>query len=159
MPLGMRADLYLVEQGVFETRSQAQAAIAAGRVRIGGMAIAKPSQKVSPGAPIEAEAAHPYVGRAALKLVAGIEGFGIDPGGRVCLDVGSSTGGFTEVLLARGLSVTVVLADPFPMGQLDADMGERICAATSSAVPTMATSAGPAAPSRSSIARYDGNWP
>lgn len=102
MPLGMRADLYLVEQGVFETRSQAQAAIAAGRVRIGGMAIAKPSQKVSPGAEIEAEAAHPYVGRAALKLVAGLEAFGIDPGGRVCLDIGSSTGGFTEVLLERG---------------------------------------------------------
>lgn len=98
----MRADLYLLEQGVFETRAQAQAAIAAGRVRIGGTLIAKPSQKVQPGAEIEAQAAHPYVGRAALKLVAGLDQFGIDPSGRTCLDVGSSTGGFTEVLLERG---------------------------------------------------------
>ncbi|MBI1234512.1 MAG: TlyA family rRNA (cytidine-2'-O)-methyltransferase [Alphaproteobacteria bacterium] len=98
----MRADLYLLEQGVFETRAQAQAAIAAGRVRIGGTVIAKPSQKVQPGAEIEAQAAHPYVGRAALKLVAGLDQFGIDPSGRTCLDVGSSTGGFTEVLLERG---------------------------------------------------------
>mgnify|MGYP001196743152 CR=1 FL=1 len=98
----MRADLYLLERGVFETRTQAQAAIAAGRVRIGGVVIAKPSQKVQPGAEIEAQAAHPYVGRAALKLVAGLDQFGIDPAGRTCLDVGSSTGGFTEVLLERG---------------------------------------------------------
>lgn len=98
----MRADLYLLERGVFETRAQAQAAIAAGRVRIGGVAIAKPSQKVQPGTEIEAQAAHPYVGRAALKLVAGLDHFGIDPRGRTCLDVGSSTGGFTEVLLERG---------------------------------------------------------
>lgn len=98
----MRADLYLLEQGVFETRAQAQAAIAAGRVRIGGAVIAKPSQKVRPGAPVEAQAAHPYVGRAALKLVAGLDAFGVDVNGKACLDVGSSTGGFTEVLLERG---------------------------------------------------------
>lgn len=102
MPSGMRADLYLIEQGRFETRAQAQAAIAAGRVRIGGVVIAKASQKVQPGAPIDAEAAHPWVGRAALKLVAGLDHFGIDPAGRVGLDIGSSTGGFTEVLLSRG---------------------------------------------------------
>lgn len=101
-PVSMRADLYLIERGAFETRAQAQAAIAAGRVRIGGVIIAKPSQKVVPGAAIEAERAHPYVGRAAVKLVAGLDAFGIDPAGRVCLDVGSSTGGFTEVLLSRG---------------------------------------------------------
>lgn len=97
----MRADLYLVERGVFATRAQAQAAIAAGRVKIGGQAISKPSQKIAPGSEIEAEAAHPYVGRAALKLVAGLDAFRIDPAGKVCLDVGSSTGGFTEVLLSR----------------------------------------------------------
>ncbi|XBQ15027.1 MAG: TlyA family RNA methyltransferase [Oceanicaulis sp.] len=98
----MRADRYLVDHGYFETRARAQAAIAAGRVRVNGAVIAKPSQTIPDGAAIEAEPAHPYVGRAALKLVAGLDAFGFDPKGLVCLDVGSSTGGFTEVLLERG---------------------------------------------------------
>ncbi|MFY0636997.1 TlyA family RNA methyltransferase [Maricaulis maris] len=98
----MRADLYLVEHGHFDTRARAQAAIAAGKVSANGVTVAKPSQKIADGAEIVAEAAHPWVSRSALKLVAGLDGFGIDPAGRVCLDVGSSTGGFTEVLLSRG---------------------------------------------------------
>ena len=98
----MRADLYLVEHGHFDTRARAQAAIAAGKVSVNGVVIAKPSQKIPDGAAIVAEAAHPWVSRAALKLVAGLDGFGVDPADRVCLDVGSSTGGFTEVLLSRG---------------------------------------------------------
>lgn len=98
----MRADLFLVEHGHFETRARAQAAIAAGKVRVNGQVLAKASQKVSDGAVIEAEEAFPWVSRAALKLVAGLEAFGIDPADRVCLDVGASTGGFTEVLLSRG---------------------------------------------------------
>jgi 23S rRNA (cytidine1920-2'-O)/16S rRNA (cytidine1409-2'-O)-methyltransferase len=98
----MRADLYLVEHGHFDTRARAQAAIAAGKVSANGVVIAKPSQKIPDGAAIVAEAAHPWVSRAALKLVAGLDGFGVDPADRVCLDVGSSTGGFTEVLLSRG---------------------------------------------------------
>ena len=98
----MRADLYLVEHGHFDTRARAQAAIAAGKVSVHGVVIAKPSQKIPDGAAIVAEAAHPWVSRAALKLVAGLDGFGVDPADRVCLDVGSSTGGFTEVLLSRG---------------------------------------------------------
>ena len=98
----MRADLYLVEHGFFDSRARAQAAIAAGRVRADGRLVSKPSQTISEGAQVEAEPAHPYVSRAALKLVAGLDAFGFEPAGRVCLDVGASTGGFTEVLLARG---------------------------------------------------------
>jgi 23S rRNA (cytidine1920-2'-O)/16S rRNA (cytidine1409-2'-O)-methyltransferase len=98
----MRADLYLVEHGHFDTRARAQAAIAAGKVSANGVKLTKPSQKIADGAEIVAEAAHPWVSRAALKLVAGLDGFGVDPADRVCLDVGSSTGGFTEVLLSRG---------------------------------------------------------
>ncbi|WP_300541477.1 TlyA family RNA methyltransferase [Maricaulis sp.] len=98
----MRADLYLVENGYFETRAKAQAAIAAGKVSADGVPVTKASQKIAQGAQIAAEAAHPWVSRAALKLVAGLEAFEIDPAGRICLDVGASTGGFTEVLLSRG---------------------------------------------------------
>ncbi|WP_291842120.1 TlyA family RNA methyltransferase [Maricaulis sp.] len=98
----MRADLYLVEHGHFDTRARAQAAIAAGKVSANGVKVTKPSQKIAEGAEIVAEAAHPWVSRAALKLVAGLDAFAVDPADRVCLDVGSSTGGFTEVLLSRG---------------------------------------------------------
>lgn len=97
-----RADKFLVDQGFFDTRAKAQEAIAAGKVFVNGEAVRKASQKIPAGADIQAEAAHPWVSRAALKLVAGLEAFDIDPAGRVCLDVGSSTGGFTEVLLSRG---------------------------------------------------------
>ncbi len=98
----MRADRYLVEHGHFDTRARAQAAIAAGKVSVNGAALTKPSQKIPDGAEIIAEPAHPWVSRAALKLVAGLDAFGVDPSDRVCLDVGASTGGFTEVLLSRG---------------------------------------------------------
>lgn len=97
-----RADKFLVDQGFFDTRARAQQAIAAGKVFVNGEAVRKASQKIPPGADIQAEAAHPWVSRAALKLVAGLDAFGIDPAERVCLDVGSSTGGFTDVLLSRG---------------------------------------------------------
>jgi 23S rRNA (cytidine1920-2'-O)/16S rRNA (cytidine1409-2'-O)-methyltransferase len=98
----VRADLFLVQNGYFETRAKAQEAITAGKVFVNGVSVKKPSQKIPEGAQITAEPAHPWVSRAALKLVAGLDQFGIDPAGRICLDVGSSTGGFTQVLLARG---------------------------------------------------------
>ncbi|WBQ13431.1 TlyA family RNA methyltransferase [Hyphomonadaceae bacterium BL14] len=98
----MRADQYLVRHGYFDTRARAQAAIAAGCVRVDGQTIDKPSRTIPDGARVEAEPAHPYVSRAALKLVAGLDAFAVDPAGRVCLDVGASTGGFSQVLLARG---------------------------------------------------------
>ncbi|TGY88495.1 TlyA family RNA methyltransferase [Marinicauda algicola] len=116
----MRADLYLVEHGFFDTRARAQAAIAAGRVRVDGTALAKPSQKIPPGAVVEAEPAHPFVSRAALKLEAALDAFAIDPAGRACLDVGASTGGFSQVLLQRGAAK--VYAVDVGRGQLHASL-------------------------------------
>lgn len=97
-----RADLLLVERGLFDSRTRAQAAIAAGRVTADGVLIAKASAEVATDAQLTAEAEHPWVSRGALKLIAALDHFGFDPAGRVCLDVGASTGGFTEVLRARG---------------------------------------------------------
>jgi 23S rRNA (cytidine1920-2'-O)/16S rRNA (cytidine1409-2'-O)-methyltransferase len=86
---------------MFESRARAQAAIAAGRVAADGAVLRKPSDEISPDATLSAEPAHPWVSRGGLKLVAALDHFGFDPAGPVCLDVGASTGGFTEVLLAR----------------------------------------------------------
>ena len=114
----MRADKFLVEHGYFDTRAKAQAAIAAGKVIVNGDALRKASQTVPEGADVQAEAAHPYVSRAALKLVEGLDVFGVDPAGRICLDVGASTGGFTQVLLERGAAQ--VIAVDVGRDQLDA---------------------------------------
>ena len=97
-----RADVLLVERGLFDSRTRAQAAIAAGRVTADGVVLRKASDDIAVGARLEATPEHPWVSRGALKLVAALDHFGFDPAGRVCLDVGASTGGFTEVLLARG---------------------------------------------------------
>ncbi|MCJ2050757.1 TlyA family RNA methyltransferase [Methylobacterium sp. J-070] len=101
-PPSRRADLFLVEHGHFESRARAQAAIRAGLVRIDGRPLARASDPVAPGARVEAAAEHPYVSRGGLKLAAALEAFRLDPRGRTCLDVGASTGGFTDVLLGRG---------------------------------------------------------
>jgi 23S rRNA (cytidine1920-2'-O)/16S rRNA (cytidine1409-2'-O)-methyltransferase len=97
-----RIDQLLVSTGRFDSRARARAAIEAGLVRVSGQPVKKPSEMVAADAVIEAEAPHPWVSRAGLKLVAGLDAFGVDPSGALCLDVGSSTGGFTQVLLARG---------------------------------------------------------
>ncbi|WP_375209564.1 TlyA family RNA methyltransferase [Hyphomonas jannaschiana] len=97
-----RADRLLVTLGLFESRASARAAIEAGLVRADGVQVTKPAQDISADAVIEADPAHPYVSRGGLKLAHGLEAFGIDPAGRVCLDIGASTGGFTEVLLLNG---------------------------------------------------------
>ena len=97
-----RADLLLVERGIFESRAKAQAAIAGGLVSADGAPVRKASDLVAEDAAIEAEAPYPYVSRGGLKLAAALDAFGIDPRGRICLDVGASTGGFTDVLLRRG---------------------------------------------------------
>src|SRR5262245_23226888 len=97
-----RADLLLVERGLFDSRARAQAAIAAGRVTADGVVLRKPSDAVAPDASLEASPEHPWVSRGGLKLAAALDHFGFDPAGRVCLDVGASTGGFTNVLRARG---------------------------------------------------------
>lgn len=97
-----RADLLLVERGLFESRAKAREAIEAGLVTANGTPVRKPSDTIAHDAKIEAKAPYPWVSRGGLKLVAGLDHFRIDPASLVCLDVGSSTGGFTHVLLARG---------------------------------------------------------
>jgi 23S rRNA (cytidine1920-2'-O)/16S rRNA (cytidine1409-2'-O)-methyltransferase len=97
-----RADRLLVARGLFESRARARAAITAGLVTADGVIVRKPSDEISTDAAIAAQAEHPYVSRGGIKLAAALDHFGVDVAGRTCLDVGASTGGFTEVLLARG---------------------------------------------------------
>jgi 23S rRNA (cytidine1920-2'-O)/16S rRNA (cytidine1409-2'-O)-methyltransferase len=97
-----RADKLLVFLGHFDSRAGARAAIEAGRVTANGVTVAKPSQMISADDAITAEPAHPYVSRGGLKLAHALEAFGVDPAGRHCLDIGASTGGFTDVLLRAG---------------------------------------------------------
>ena len=97
-----RADLLLVERGLFESRAKAQAAIAAGLVTADEQPVAKASTEIPVGARLRAAPAHPYVSRGGVKLAAALDDAAIEVTGRVCLDVGASTGGFTEVLLSRG---------------------------------------------------------
>ena len=97
-----RIDLVLVERGLFESRAKARAAIEAGRVEAGGRLVLRPSEMVEEGDPIAAEPAHPWVGRAALKLDHALNHWPIPTSGRRVVDIGASTGGFTEVALARG---------------------------------------------------------
>ena len=97
-----RLDVELVRRGLAVSRTQARAAIEAGKVRVDGVLASKPGQPVTTASAIEAQAAHPWVSRGALKLVHALDVFGVDPKDRLCLDIGASTGGFTEVLLERG---------------------------------------------------------
>src|SRR6185436_20180761 len=87
-----RADVLLVERGLFESRARAQAAIAAGRVTADGVVLRKPSDAIAPDALLGAAPEHPWVSRGGMKLVGALDHFGFDPAGRVCLDVGASTG-------------------------------------------------------------------
>jgi 23S rRNA (cytidine1920-2'-O)/16S rRNA (cytidine1409-2'-O)-methyltransferase len=109
MTARLRADRLLVERGLFESRAKAQAAIAAGLVTADGAPVAKPSAEIAADAVLCAEPAHPWVSRGGLKLIAALDRFGFDPTGCVCLDVGASTGGFTDVLLARGARLVVAV--------------------------------------------------
>lgn len=98
----MRADSFLVEKGYFESRAKAAAAIKAGGVSVNGTPLRKPSQTIPKGAIIEAEAAHPWVSRGGIKLAHALTAFQVSAAERICLDVGASTGGFTDVLLSQG---------------------------------------------------------
>ena len=93
-----RLDVLLVERGLAETRAQAQALVLAGRVR----GHTKPGTQVDDATELELETPPPYVSRGGEKLAHALDAFGVDPGGRDCLDIGASTGGFTDVLLQRG---------------------------------------------------------
>ena len=98
-----RADVALVAQGLCESREKAQAAIMAGQVYLGEQKIAKASEAVPEGAVLTLRApAHPYVGRGGLKLEKAIRAFGADLTGKVCMDIGCATGGFTDVCLRSG---------------------------------------------------------
>ncbi len=97
-----RADILLVEKGLFDSRAKARAAIEAGRVTADGKVVAKASEAIDEASDIVAEAAHPWVGRGALKLVRALELWPVVVEGRTAIDVGASTGGFTEVLLSKG---------------------------------------------------------
>lgn len=102
MTARQRADRLLVERGLFDSRAKAQAAIAAGLVIANDVTVRKASEAIAVDARLRATAAYPYVSRGGVKLAAALDHFGFDPRGRVCLDVGASTGGFTQVLLERG---------------------------------------------------------
>jgi 23S rRNA (cytidine1920-2'-O)/16S rRNA (cytidine1409-2'-O)-methyltransferase len=101
-PPRQRADVLLVERGLFESRAKAQAAIAAGLVTADAMPVRKASETIAADAAIAAEPAFPWVSRGGVKLDGALGSFGVSVADRVCLDVGASTGGFTQVLLARG---------------------------------------------------------
>jgi 23S rRNA (cytidine1920-2'-O)/16S rRNA (cytidine1409-2'-O)-methyltransferase len=98
----LRADRLLVERGLFESRAKAQAAIAAGLVTADGAPVRKASDEIPAEAALSARAAHPWVSRGGVKLAAALDHIGLDVAGQVCLDVGASTGGFTQVLIERG---------------------------------------------------------
>jgi 23S rRNA (cytidine1920-2'-O)/16S rRNA (cytidine1409-2'-O)-methyltransferase len=97
-----RLDLLIVERGLLPSRARARAAIEAGGVRIGGRPALRPAELVDRDAALEVTASHPWVGRGALKLAHALDLWPIEVAGRVVLDVGASTGGFTEVCLSRG---------------------------------------------------------
>jgi 23S rRNA (cytidine1920-2'-O)/16S rRNA (cytidine1409-2'-O)-methyltransferase len=101
-PPRQRADVLLVERGLFESRAKAQAAIAAGLVTADAVPVRKASEAVAIDAALAAEPAFPWVSRGGVKLDAALTRFGVAVLDRICLDVGASTGGFTQVLLARG---------------------------------------------------------
>jgi 23S rRNA (cytidine1920-2'-O)/16S rRNA (cytidine1409-2'-O)-methyltransferase len=102
----VRLDQLLVERGLVETRTRAQALLLAGKVRVGTGDSArrdrKPGDLIDPATPLDLVESDPYVSRGGHKLAAALDAFEIDPSGRVALDVGASTGGFTDVLLQRG---------------------------------------------------------
>ncbi|MBO9052058.1 TlyA family RNA methyltransferase [Curtobacterium flaccumfaciens] len=105
----VRLDALLAARGLARSRTVASKLIQDGRVLVGGRAVLKPSTPIASDADIEVDAADEWVSRAARKLVGALDAFDVDPSGRVVLDVGASTGGFTQVLLARGARRVIAL--------------------------------------------------
>ncbi len=106
----LRADLALVERGLAETRTRAQAYILAGKVFSGEARVNKPGDLIRPDQPLDLRGQdHPWVSRGGLKLDHALSHFALDPTGRLCFDIGASTGGFTDVLLARGAAGVVAV--------------------------------------------------
>ena len=113
----MRLDQLLAARGLFASREQARRAVMAGEVRVGGQVVDKPGAAVADDAAIEIAARPPFVSRGGGKLAAALDAFAVDVSGRVCLDVGASTGGFTDCLLQRGAARVYAL--DVGRGQLD----------------------------------------
>ncbi len=97
-----RLDVLVTKSGLAESRERAQALILAGKVRVSGETVRSPARSVSEDAPIAVDSEPAYASRGALKLGPALDRFGVDPHGRLCADIGASTGGFTDVLLRRG---------------------------------------------------------
>ncbi len=112
-----RLDRLVVERGLADSREKAQALILAGEILVNGQKAFKAGQLVADDAALEALAKPPYVSRGGVKLAAALRFFAIDPGGQVCLDIGASTGGFTDALLQAGAAR--VHAVDVGSGQLD----------------------------------------
>jgi 23S rRNA (cytidine1920-2'-O)/16S rRNA (cytidine1409-2'-O)-methyltransferase len=112
-----RLDALLVERGLAESRNRAQGLILSGSVRVGGRVVTKAGSRVAPDEPLDVRPSDGFASRAGEKLDAALDEFGVDVAGRACLDAGSSTGGFTDVLLRRG--AREVLAVDVGYGQLD----------------------------------------
>ena len=113
-----RLDLLLVDLGLAPTRERARALILAGHVTVDGQVVSKAGTPIAADARVELEKAdHPYVSRGGVKLAAALDAFGIDAAGRRALDIGASTGGFTDVLLQRGAASVIAL--DVGHGQLD----------------------------------------
>ena len=104
-----RADALLAERGFYESRAKAREAIEAGLVSADGRLVQKPSQVIDAGAKIAAAAPYPWVSRGGVKLDFALKEFCVDPSGCYCLDIGASTGGFTDVLLSRGARHVVAI--------------------------------------------------
>ena len=104
-----RLDTLMAERGLFESRARAAAAVMAGEVKIGDRPARKPGQLVADDEQIEVAAAPAYVSRGGIKLANALDALGLDPAGRRCLDVGASTGGFTDCLLQRGARAVIAL--------------------------------------------------
>jgi 23S rRNA (cytidine1920-2'-O)/16S rRNA (cytidine1409-2'-O)-methyltransferase len=104
-PPRKRADILLVERGLFESRARAQAAIEAGLVTANDKQVLKASEGIPADAVLQAQPAHPFVSRGGVKLAGALEQYPFEIENHVCLDVGASTGGFTEVLLANGANL------------------------------------------------------
>jgi 23S rRNA (cytidine1920-2'-O)/16S rRNA (cytidine1409-2'-O)-methyltransferase len=141
-----RVDVQLVARGLCDTREQAKRLVLAGEVRTGDRVIDKPSTKLAMDAPLTLKEKPKYVGRGGLKMEGALDAFGISPEGRVCLDIGASTGGFTDCLLQRGAirvhavdvgtnqlvwklrsDPRVVVKEKFNARNLvEADLGERV---------------------------------
>ena len=105
----VRLDQVLVAQGLVPSRQRAQAMVRAGLVRVAGATADRPDQMVDPDVSIDLDRVKTYVSRGGDKLAAALDAFGTDPAGRVCLDVGASTGGFTDLLLQRGAARVIAV--------------------------------------------------